>query len=465
MSQVDDLRGSLVGDLFEPGSEGYEEARPARTAGFESARPRFIVLCRSEADVVAVVAYAAATGMRLVPRSGGHCLAGRSSTDGVLLDLSALNSITVDASGTAQIGAGARLGEVYRTLHAHGRSLPAGCGASVGVAGLTLGGGIGLLGRAFGLTCDRLLGARVVLASGRLVECDEGRESDLFWALRGAGGGQFGIVTALRFATVPEPEVVSIDAFWEETEVAELIGVWLDWAPAAPDGFTLNLSVERHPAESALRIQAFGVSTLPGRETASVLQEFLDEAPTPVDARLGARTPYSAVKETLADEARSSSVGAIRLRSEFFESTLQERTTSALLSRIGEPDLMGGDRTRRLTFTAMGGAYNRVRTDATAFAHRGTRFLLEHVGTPDDAWIDASWETAHADGSGRVYPNFPDPLLDDALLAYHAGNAARLAEVKQAYDPGRFFDFPQAIRPAPSTGALRSGIRRNEVPS
>jgi hypothetical protein len=94
----------------------------------------------------------------------------------------------------------------------------------------------------------------------------------------------------------------------------------------------------------------------------------------------------------------------------------------------------------------MGGAYNRVAEDATAFAHRGERFLLEHISDATDPWVDRSWATAHADGSGRVYPNFPDPALDDSAAAYHAGNHSRLAAVKNAYDPHQFFDFPQAIR-------------------
>jgi hypothetical protein len=100
---------------------------------------------------------------------------------------------------------------------------------------------------------------------------------------------------------------------------------------------------------------------------------------------------------------------------------------------------------RQLAFTAIGGAYNRVAEDATAFAHRNERLLLEHITDAADPWVDRSWATAHADGSGRVYPNFPDPALDDWAAAYHAGNYARLAAVKNAYDPDRFFDFPQAI--------------------
>ena len=212
------FRASLDGDVFSPGSPGYEAIRRPVNVAFWDVRPRLVVRCRSVDDVAAAVAYAHATGDRVALRSGGHCFAGRSSTDGIVLDLSGLDSISVADDHVATIGAGARLEQVYAALHAHGRTLPAGCGPTVGIAGLTLGGGIGLLGRKYGLTCDRLVGAQVVLASGNIVDCDADREPDLFWALRGAGGGQFGVVTELRFATVPEPVTVRVEAHVGEAE-------------------------------------------------------------------------------------------------------------------------------------------------------------------------------------------------------------------------------------------------------
>ena len=133
---------------------------------------------------------------------------------------------------------------------------------------------------------------------------------------------------------------------------------------------------------------------------------------------------------------------ALRIRSEFFSHSMAHCTLASLLTQLGDPRTMGR---RQITFTATGGAYNRVAEDATAFTHRSERFLLEHIAEATDPWVDGSWATAHADGSGHVYPNFPDPALDDWAVAYHAGNYPRLAAVKNAYDPHRFFDFPQAI--------------------
>ncbi len=423
---------SLDGDVFNPASPGYEVIRRPANAAFRDVRPRLVVRCGSVSDVVGTLKYAAATGDRIVARGGGHCFAGRSSTDGIVLDLSGLDQISVSGDGIATIGPGARLGQVYPALHAYGRTIPAGCGSTVGIAGLMLGGGIGLLGRKYGLTCDRLARAQVVLADGSVVDCDHDHEPDLFWALRGAGGGQFGVVTSLRFDTVPEPVTTRIEAHWPAS--AELVAAWQAWAPAAPDDVTVNLTLVA--GEATL----FGASTLPEEPTREVLREFTGRAGVAPAFELRAGLPYHRLKNTFADLDPPERV--LRIRSEFFAQAMSDRTLAALLTRLGDPKALGR---REITFTAMGGAYNRVAEDATAFAHRDEHFLLEHIAEPGDPWIDDSWATAHTDGSGRVYPNFPDPALDDWAVAYHAGNYSRLAAIKNVYDPHRFFDFAQAI--------------------
>ncbi|WP_244223319.1 FAD-binding oxidoreductase [Amycolatopsis circi] len=395
--------------------------------GYEaSPKAKLTVRCHSVSDVVQVLAYAAETGDRIVPRGGGHCFVDRCPADGIVVDLSGMDRIAVDDHGVATIGAGARLGAVYAALHESGRTIPAGCGDTVGIAGLTLGGGIGLLGRQYGLTCDRLVGAQVVLADRSVVECDEHRESELFWALRGAGGGQFGIVTELRFATVPEPSVCRIEGRWAEPE--SVVKAWQDWAPNAPDGLTVNLTVQGGQAT------LFGASTMPPETTRALLREFTARAGVlyAIDIRLD--VPYSMVKSTF--RAEDPAEGS-RSRSEFFARTMSERTAGELLK--------GLEGNRRLAFTAMGGAYNRVAEEETAFAHRGERFLLEEIGDPGDPWVDEAWNAAHAEGSGRVYPNFPDLALEDPAEAYHAGNYPRLAAFKKNCDPHRVFDFPQAL--------------------
>jgi FAD/FMN-containing dehydrogenase len=431
---------SLDGESFSPDSPGYDAIRRPVNLAYREVCPRLVVLCRSVSDVVGAMTYAKATGNRIAPRGGGHCFAGRSSTDGIVLDMSGLDGISVAADRVATVGAGARLGQVYAALHAYGRTLPAGCGPTVGITGLTLGGGIGLLGRRHGLTCDRLVGAQVVLPDGSVVECDHDREPDLFWGLRGAGGGQFGVVTSLRFDTVPEPITARIEAHWPDIALDELVSAWQAWAPDAPDELTVNLTLVSEPG-APVQATLFGASTLAEGPTRELLQEFADRtgvAPT-IEVRTG--LPYHHLKSTFTDP-RDEPERALRIRSEFFSRSLARCTLASLLTQLGDRRAM---RRRQLAFTAMGGAYNRVAEDATAFAHRSERFLLEHIGDAADPWVDRSWATARADGSGRVYPNFPDPALDDWAAAYHAGNYPRLAAVKNAYDPHRFFEFPQAI--------------------
>ncbi|WP_290862574.1 FAD-binding oxidoreductase [Hamadaea sp.] len=439
-----DLTRFPDGVALQPESPDYDAVRRPVHAAYQDVRPRLIVRCRSVDDVVAGLAYAAASGDSVAVRGGGHCFAGRSSTDGVLLDLARLDGITVTSDGLATIGAGARLAHVYATLHAYGRTLPAGCGPTVGITGLTLGGGLGLLGRKHGLTCDRLVGAQVVLADGTVVDCDQAHEPDLFWALRGAGGGQFGVVTALRFETVPEPATTRVEAHWSGDGIGDVVVAWQTWAPDAPDDLTVNLTVD------AQRATLFGAATLDEQTTRELLQEFTKYAGVATTVELLPDLPYHRLKQTFTEpEAGDGNNRPDRMRSEFFARALSDGVLTSLLANLasplaslGEP---GAGGRRRLSFTAMGGAYNRIAENATAFAHRGTRFLLEHIGEATDPWVDRSRAIAHEDGTGRVYPNFPDPALDDWATAYHGSNYARLAAVKKAYDPHRFFDFPQAI--------------------
>jgi FAD/FMN-containing dehydrogenase len=440
VSSLTEFGNSLDGELFSPDSSGYEAIRRPVNAAYWEVRPRLVVVCRSVSDVIRAMAYATATGDRIAPRGGGHSFAGRSSTDGIVLDLSGLDGIRVADDRIATIGAGARLAQVYAALHTYGRTLPAGCGPTVGITGLTLGGGIGLLGRKHGLTCDRLVGAQVVLPDGSVVDCDHNREPDLFWGLRGAGGGQFGVVTSLRFDTVPEPMTTRIEAHWSDVAFEELVSAWQAWAPEAPDELTVNLALESEPG-APVQATLFGAPTLDEGSTRELLQEFIDRAGVAPMIELRGGLPYHHLKDTFADP-RDLPERALRIRSEFFSHAMSHRTLASLLTQLDDPATVGR---RQLTFTAMGGAYNRVAKDATAFAHRGERFLLEHVADATDPWVDRSWAAAHADGSGHVYPNFPDPALEDWASAYHAGNYSRLAAVKHAYDPHRFFDFPQAI--------------------
>jgi len=439
------LRELLAGEVIEPGAPGYEAARKPAMARFWPVRPQAVVCCASADDVSRALGFARRLSVHAVPRGGGHCFAGRSSTEGIVLDLRPLRSVSVSAAGLATIGAGALLAEVYDALDEHGLTVPAGCGPTVGLAGLTLGGGLGILGRRYGLTCDRLRAAQVVLADGRIVDCDEQREPELFWALRGAGGGQFGVVTSLVFDPVPAPEATRFELTWPPAQAAAVIAAWQRWAPDAPDELNASLKVTTGPPAQVIM---FGAMLGPEAETAALLAELTRLAGAPPVSAETARLRYRDLKRSLAGPG-SAEPELIFSKSEFFRRPLPDRAISGLLDTFRHKPPPG--QRRELNFTPMGGAYNQVSAESTAFAHREERFLLEHVAAqppgPETAapWARRSWAAVHPWGSGRVYPNFPDPDLTDPAQAYHGGNHARLALAKRTYDPHRLLRFPQSI--------------------
>ena len=195
-------------------------------------------------DVAAAVKWASKTGVHIVARSGGHSYGGYSTTSGVIVDVSRLKGVALDRHGHAVIGAGARLIDVYDHLAQHGRTVPAGSCPTVGIAGLALGGGVGFASRKFGLTCDNLLEATIVLADGSAVVCNTNRYQDLYWALRGGGGGNFGIVTRLVLRTHPTSQVATYALEWPWADAKAVVQAWQRLAPHAPDAFfsVLNLN-------------------------------------------------------------------------------------------------------------------------------------------------------------------------------------------------------------------------------
>jgi FAD/FMN-containing dehydrogenase len=406
-------------ELIGPDHGQYDVLRRPALPHYRHIRPTVIACCTSTEDVVEALSYARSHGLPVAPRGGGHCFAGRSSTTGLMVDLSPLSAISVSRVTGARvtIGAGARLAEVYRGLSEHGLTIPAGCGPTVGITGLTLGGGLGLLGRRYGLTCDRLVAATIVLADGRVVTCDAEREPDLFWALRGSGGGQFGVVTSLVFHAVPSPAATRFTLTWPRARAAEVINAWQSWAPDAPDQLTASLAV------TAAEVRVFGAALdVPDFGELAWLEPRVD---------LRDDLSWAELKRSFSEGESDDRV--LYSKSEFFHRSVPVGVIAELLAVGCE-----------LNFTPMGGAYNRVRSDATAFVHRGERFLLEHVSSDRDA-VRRSWLTAHPHSSGRTYQNFPDLDLVDWPAAYYGPNYARLLDIKQKYDPGNVFHFQQSI--------------------
>jgi FAD/FMN-containing dehydrogenase len=461
------LDAALEGTVVLAGAPEYGRQRGPAWAQFEEVRPQAVVLCTTPADVAETIAFARRVAIEAVPRSGGHCFAGRSSTRGILIDLSPMGSVAV-ADDTATVGAGALLGDVYERLDASDLTIAAGACPSVGIAGLTLGGGLGILGRRYGLTSDQLVRAQVVLADGRVVECDEHREADLFWALRGAGGGQFGVVTSFIFRTVRADELTCFKLVWPYRGAAAAVEAWQSWAPDGPDELAASLLVNAPGDLEEPVVTLFGAMLGTETETAGALDGLIVRlSAEPASATLE-QMSHRAAKRFLAEQApgaerpdRQSQVEPSRpslmfSKSEFFRRPLPAKTIAALLDAFGAGRVAG--QARELDFTPWAGAYNRVRPDATAFVHRGERFLLKHAVVLNanasrrerDAarnWLTRSWSLVHRYGSGAVFPNFPDPGLADWATAYHGANYERLTRVKARYDPDNAFRFHQALPP------------------
>src|SRR5215469_2673345 len=221
---------SLEGSLIRPTMPSYMTARQLFNPRFDDVQPMAIAYCASPLDVQHSLAFARRFDLPLACRAGGHSYGGYSTTSGLVVDVTRMKDVSVDvAAGTATVGAGARLIDVYAALATHGLIVPAGSCPTVGIAGLTQGGGLGVLGRKFGLTCDNLLSAQVVVADGRLLTCDAGQESDLFWALRGGGGGNFGVVTSLTFQAHPVTTLSLFTLQWPWSSAATVVDAWQHW--------------------------------------------------------------------------------------------------------------------------------------------------------------------------------------------------------------------------------------------
>jgi FAD/FMN-containing dehydrogenase len=460
------LRGAIAGSVILPGAPDYDLVRRPAMARFQNVRPEAFVRCRSSTDVSAAIAFAGRAGLQVAIRGGGHSVAGRSSTDGMVIDLTPMSSVSV-AGEVATVGAGVRLGDLYDALDEHGRTIAAGSGPTVGIAGLTLGGGLGILGRKYGLTCDNLLRARVVLADGRDVECDERSDEELFWALRGAGGGNFGVATSFVFRTLPAPTATVFRLVWALTQATAVAQAWLAWAPNGPDELDATLRMTASgDGESPPMVDVFGTALGNEAEAVELLDELIARAGAePVSAthrHLPYREAHRYLNELGTGDGQSeqaapdlpASEGYLFTKSEFFRRPIPSKTIAALVENLARRPAPG--RSHEVTFTPWSGAYNRVREDATAFAHRDELFLVQHllVTDPDASatdneaargWLTRSWALVHPWGSGGVYPNFPDPDLQDWARAYYGKNYQRLLRIKAKYDPSDFFRFHQSL--------------------
>ncbi|MER5863559.1 FAD-binding oxidoreductase [Kitasatospora sp. NPDC002040] len=445
------LAAGLTGRLLRPGSAEYESARLPRNLLYApAARPEAIAHCAGTADVAECVRFARRYGIRFAVRSGGHCYAGWSSDTPLVLDLAGLDHVQVEGD-QAELGPGAPLMRVYAELARHGVTIPAGTCPTVGLAGLALGGGHGVTSRAYGLTCDSIVGAEVVLADGRVVRCDAEREPELFWALRGAGNGNFGVVTSLRVRTHPAADCTIFQYSWDWPDAGRALDQWQRWAFTAPDRLWSDFHVWSRPDGAS--VDAGGVLLGDADELRALVAPLLAATGRTTSEQVTTR-PFLASMLAYAgcDDVNSclrEGSQAFAAGSHFFDGFLSGAALDDLFGFAEQRSRVEGV----LSFVALGGAVNRVPADATAFVHRGSVLLAQYfAGWPADRdpdpgtrWVADAHRTMAPHSGGHAYQNYRDPHLADWRTAYYGANLPRLERAKAAYDPDRVFDFPQAL--------------------
>ncbi|GGZ77798.1 FAD-binding oxidoreductase [Streptomyces bluensis] len=462
------LARDLDGPLVRPGDRAWQAAHQLYNTRFDTLRPAAVAYAAHTDDIRTLLAYARTHRTRVSIRNGGHSYAGWSSGNGnLVIDVSELSAIRA-SGGQAVIGAGAKLIDVYRALAAKGVTIPAGSCPTVGVSGLTLGGGHGVVSRAYGLTCDSLTQATIVTADGKQLTANATDHQDLFWALRGAGNGNFGVVTELRFRTHPAPQAVSAYMTWPWSKAAAVVRAWQEWGPDQPDEIWSSCHLACAPGGTPkVSVSAFSLGTY------GELQNAVDR----LAARIGASAGSVSLKRRSYDESMEVYAGCSSFstdakchlpgstpgrtptgalgretyaaRSDFFDRSISPTGIQTLLTHISS--VRGG--TGSIALTALGGAINRVSPTATAFVHRRSRMLAQYLvswkagtsGTTAQSWLTTAHRAMSRHASGAAYQNYTDPTLTNWRTAYYGDAAPRLTALKKQYDPTGFFTFPQAL--------------------
>jgi FAD/FMN-containing dehydrogenase len=460
--RLTELRSSFRGEVVAPGDEGYDAARDGGfNVLFADRRPGIVIRCTGTADVIDGVKLAAAEGLLIAVRGGGHSIAGHSSVDGgLLLDLSAMNGVVVDPDAKTVIAqGGATWGDVDREAQAFGLAVPGGIISTTGIGGITLGGGIGWLHRKLGLACDSLRSAQLVTADGRLLRTSADEEPDLFWAIRG-GGGNFGVVVSMEFDAHPVgPIVFNAAPIYPMAAAAEILPRWVAWTKTAPDEATSRALFWTFPDVEALPPEIRGQEALilaalyagPADEGERVLQP-LREMGTPL-FDLSMALPYAAAQSNF------DPFFAKGVTRSYWKSLYLDDLDADFCAMVVRRSL---DRPHPLTLVHiphMGGATGRIAAADTAFGDRSAAYML----SVDGNWLDAadderaiSWtremvaEAATSPSARGIYLNFSgeEELTGDLRAAAFGDNLRRLTEIKDRFDPGNLFRLNNNVPPS-----------------
>jgi hypothetical protein len=457
---------AVTGSVRRPGTSGYSAARLVENPRYDDARPLAVVTVASPADVATAFAFAQDHALPVAIRSGGHSYPGWSAGGAVgtgmprslVIDCRGLSKVAF--SGTsATIGAGAALARVYANLAGGGRAIAGGTCATVGIGGLTLGGGVGVLTRAMGLTCDAVTRMQIVTADGQIRTVDQHHDPDLFWALRGGGGGHLGVVTSMNFATDSAPNLHTFYMSWPIAQAHQVMAAWQAWAPVADSRLWSTMKAlggVTHPGGPTLLVA--GTWAGPGEPDLSGL---LAHCPKPT----AHTTSHKTYGQAMASYAGCSSIPTSRchtgpggdLNRESFGATSHIGYTA--LPAAGVDELLhrvhaagsSGLKEAGISMDALGGKVRDLGATDTAFVHRAALMTVQYTATfTGDAGAHADqfvrgFRTALSPYWGdHAYVNYSDPTLKNPAAAYFGANANRLAGVRKTYDPHGFFTQPQS---------------------
>lgn len=450
-----------------PTSAGYGVDRLLYNARFVDLHPRALAYCADVEDVVRCVAFINEFLVAVAARAGGHSYGGYSSCDGLVIDVSRLARVTLERSGdAATIGAGAQLIDVYDALGRRGRLVPGGSCPTVGIAGLALGGGIGVFARRYGMTCDNVRAVHLVTPEGDRLRVDERDHADLFWACRGGGGGNFGVATSFEFAVHALPEVTLFTLQYPWSAASTVLSAWQEWTSAAPEELWSNCQLESQ-GDYGYLAQVAGVYC----GTPDALAPLLNA----LERAIGGTATYRFVGSRAYLDAMAIEAGcdgltvaachtaprgelsreAYAAKSSYVDAVMSDAEVARYVAAIerlhdGAPSVGGA-----LAFDAYGGAINRVPARASAFVHRDklagiqATYSWSAATSPSEVAAGATWlawlGAEVFDPATGAYQNYIDPTLASWATAYYGENLARLVAVKTRYDPENRFAFAQSI--------------------
>lgn len=452
---IAEFQAGLRGKLILPEDEAYDAARRVWNGSIDK-HPALLVQCAGEADIVHSVQFARSYDLPLAVRGGGHSVAGHAlCDDGLVVDLSRLKGIHVDpAKRTAHAQPGLTWGEFDRETQAFGLAATGGLISTTGIAGLTLGGGIGWLMRKYGLTCDNLLSAEVVTADGQLLTASPDQNADLFWAIRG-GGGNFGIVTRFEYRLHPVSSIIGGMVIYPMTGAKDILRFYRDFVATAPDELTtMFVFLIAPPApfippewQGKPAAAIVGAYTGPSATGDKVIRP-LRQLGVPI-ADLFQPQPYVALQGMLDATAPPG-------RRNYWKTAYLHELSEEGIDRLVEHAAKMTSPLSALHLSHLQGAVSRVRADETAFGARDALFAVNIIATWQEApesdrhiaWARDGWEALRPYTWGGGYVNFMGDEDRDQVKAAYAGNYDRLAAIKRKYDPSNIFKFNQNIPPS-----------------